>query len=145
MYCSKEASKTKGTVSTVSLIRIHPASDDYLLSIICFGGKCVAPAFAMPHRGMASLASVGLDGKTVALGLLSVSQHTSRFHSSRKGKGLSRGTLEGRAGKDLQSRERGLGGERGNSRREFPSGDETQALSLFFGNCLRRERRSPEA
>ena len=53
--------------------------DDHFLLIICFSGKCISPTFAMPRRGMASLASVGLDGKTVALGLLSVSQHTSRL------------------------------------------------------------------
>ena len=29
----------------------------------CSDGKCVAPTFAMPHRGMASLASVGLATK----------------------------------------------------------------------------------
>ncbi|MFA5167477.1 MAG: hypothetical protein WC530_02965 [Candidatus Omnitrophota bacterium] len=29
----------------------------------CSVGKCVSPALAMPHRGMASLASVGLDVK----------------------------------------------------------------------------------
>jgi hypothetical protein len=33
------------------------------LSIIYSGEKCVPPTFAMPHRGMASLASVGLDEK----------------------------------------------------------------------------------
>jgi hypothetical protein len=90
----------------------------------------------MPHRGMASLASVGLDGKTVALGLLSVSQHTFRL-LLRKGGGLSRGTLERGAGKDLQSRERRVEGERRNSRREFLSGDEAQTRSLFLGDRLK--------
>ena len=46
----------------------------------------------MPHRGMTSLASVGLAHDTLALGLLSVSHHTSRLRA-REGEGLSRGTL----------------------------------------------------
>jgi hypothetical protein len=58
----------------------------------------------MPHRGMASLASVGLAHTTVALGLLSVAHHTSRLRSSREGEGLRRGTLEGRAGRDFSKR-----------------------------------------
>jgi len=70
-----------------------------------FGGKYVSPTFAMPHRGIASLASVGLVFKTLALGLLSVASHTSHLCTvQEKAKGLRRGALEGRAGRDFSKR-----------------------------------------
>src|SRR5512140_162986 len=63
-------------------------------------GKCVSPTFAMPHRGMTSLAGVGLDEKpwlSASLAWLTPLPAV----SSREGEGLRRGTLEGRAGRDF--------------------------------------------
>ena len=57
----------------------------------------------MPHRGMASLASVGLNMKpwlSASLAWL----NTLPALRSREGEGLRRGTLEGRAGRDSVKR-----------------------------------------
>ena len=73
------------------------------LSLKRFVGKCVSPTFAMPRRGMASLANVGLDEKpwlSASLAWLI----TLPARSSREGEGLRRGTLEGRAGRDFSKR-----------------------------------------
>ena len=48
-----------------STTALNPSSLSKIIfpSIKSPGGKCVAPTFAMTHRGMASLASVGLAEK----------------------------------------------------------------------------------
>ncbi len=59
--------------------------------------------FAMPHRVMASLASVGLDVKpwlSASLAWL----NTLPASALREGEGLRRGMLEGRAGRDSAKR-----------------------------------------
>jgi hypothetical protein len=57
-----------------------------------FGTKCVSPTFAMPHRGMASLASVGLDVKPwLSASLAWLNTHPAS--ASREDEGLRRVTL----------------------------------------------------
>ena len=69
--------------------------------------------------------------KTVALGLLSVAQHTSRL-TLKKGRRVETSHAGRTSGQGLrEAEERGLEGERGNPRRGFPSGDEAQTRSLF--------------
>jgi hypothetical protein len=58
----------------------------------------------MPHRGMASLASVGLAEKPWLSASLAWLTTLPASVSSREGEGLRRGTLEGRAGKDSAKR-----------------------------------------
>jgi len=126
-----------GSLITSSIIQQFPSKELFIKWAWTVVGKCVSPTFAMPHRGMASLASVGLDGKTVALGLLSVSQHTFRlpFKKRRRVEPRHARTTSGQG--LLEEKERRVKGERGNSRRGFPSGDEAQALSLFLDNHLK--------
>jgi hypothetical protein len=61
-------------------------------------GKCVSPTFAMPHRGMPSLASVGLDEKPWLSASLAWLNTLPDSVVQEEGEGLRRGTLEGRAG-----------------------------------------------
>ena len=97
-----------------------------------FAGKCVSPAFAMPLRGMASLASVGLAGKpwrSASLARLNTlpafATYTKRRRvETRHAKTTSRQGLH-------EMEQRGVEGERRNPRRRFLSGDEAQALSIL--------------
>jgi len=102
----------------------HSLKTFIFLSIEHFVGKYVSPTFVMPHRGMTSLASVGLDEKpwlSASLAWLNTlpdsgSQKKQRVETRHAGRTSGQGLLE--------EKERGLEGERGNSRRGFPSGDD---------------------
>ena len=65
----------------------HSLKTFIFLSIKYFVGKYVSPTFAMPHRGMALLASVGLDVKPWLSASLACLNTLPAFVAQEKAKG----------------------------------------------------------